>query len=149
MSGSDDFAFARREVLLRQIGHEILLHSGDRTSRVLPVKKAAGNEYLISFERSFAFQPDSLVHITQRSLANDPLTSDYVVNVLNCSDSSVAYGYAISGNKKDDIMACLGRKQPEACYLISIKFQSAETGTTKNLYLLGGLVLLAVLGYFF
>jgi hypothetical protein len=149
ITGSDDYDFARREILLRRIGHEILLQSGDSVSRVLPVKKIAKNEYQISFENAFTFQPDSLVHTTKRLLANDPLASDYVVNVLNCGDSSVAYGYAISRNKKDDIIACLGRKQPKACYLISIQFQSAETNTAKNGYLLGSLALLAVMGYIF
>src|ERR1043165_5242679 len=75
MSGNDDFDFARREVLLRRIGHEILLQSGDSTSRVLPVKKIAENEYQISFENAFTFRPDSLVNATQRLLAKDPLAS--------------------------------------------------------------------------
>ncbi|WP_227006242.1 winged helix-turn-helix domain-containing protein [Rufibacter latericius] len=147
MTGNDDFDFARREIMLRRIGHETLLQSGDSVSRVLPVKKIGENEYQISFENAFTFQPDSLVHTTKRLLANDPLASDYVVNVLNCGDSSVAYGYAISGNKKDDLIACLGRKQPKACYLINITFQSAETNTAKIGYLLGSLALLAVMGY--
>src|SRR5664279_6577684 len=95
MSGSDDFDIARREVLLRRIGHEILLQSGDSTSRVLQVKKIAENEYQISFENAFTFQPEVLVNTTQRLLAKEPLTSDYVVNVLNCANASVAYGYAI------------------------------------------------------
>lgn len=149
MTGNNDFDFARREILLRRIGHEILLQSGDSISRVLPVKKIAENEYQISFEHAFTFSPDSLVHITKHLLANGPLASDYVVNVLNCGDSSVAYGYAISGNKKDDIITCLGRTQPKACYLISIQFQSAERGTAKNGYLLGSLALLAVAGAIF
>lgn len=149
MGGSDDFNIARREVLLRRIGHEILLQSGDSTSRVLPVKKIAGNEYQISFENAFTFRPDSLVSTTHRLLSQDPLASDYVVNVLNCADGSVAYGYAISKNKKDDIITCLGRKQPKACYLISIRFPSLETNTAKNGYLLGSLALLAVMGYIF
>lgn len=149
MTGNDDFDFARREILLRRIGHEILLQSGDSTSRVLPVKKIAKNEYQISFEKAFTFSSDSLVHTTQHWLANDPLASNYVVNVLNCADAVVAYGYAISKNKKDDIVACLGRAQPKACYLISIKFQSAETITARNGYLLGSLALLTVIGYIF
>lgn len=149
MKGNDDYDIARREVLLRRIGHEILLQSGDSTSSVLPVKKIAGSEYQISFEKAFTFQPDLLVNTTRRLLANDPLASDYVVNVLNCSDSSVAYAYAISGNKKDDIIACLGRRQPKACYRISIRFQSAETNTAKYGYLLGSLVLLAGMGFIF
>ena len=37
----DDFSMAKQQILLRNIGHEILLHSGDSTSRVLPVKEIA------------------------------------------------------------------------------------------------------------
>ena len=149
MAGSDDFDIARREVLLRRIGHEILLQSGDSTSRVLPVKKIAGNEYQISFENAFTFQPESLVNTTQRLLAKDPLASDYVVNVLNCANASVAYGYAISKNKKDDIVACIGRRQPIACYMINIKFKPTGIITAKNGYLLGSLTVLAFVGFIF
>ncbi len=149
MTGNDDFDFARREILLRRIGHEILLQSGDSTSRVLPVKKITGNEYQISFENAFTFQPESLVNTTQRLLAKDPLASDYVVNVLNCANASVAYGYAISKNKKDDIVACIGRRQPIACYMINIKFKPAGVITAKNGYLLGSLTVLAFVGSIF
>ena len=149
MTGNDDFDSARREVLLRRIGHEILLQSGDSVSRVLPVKKIVGNEYQISFENAFTFQPDSLVNTTQRLLAKDPLTSDYVVNVLNCANDSVTYGYAISKNKKDDIVACLGRKQPIACYLINIKFKPTGIATAKNGYFLGSLLSLVFIGFIF
>ncbi|WP_217604456.1 hypothetical protein [Chitinophaga sp. GbtcB8] len=96
LAGSDGYDVARREILLRRIGHEILLQSGDSTSRVLPVKKIAENEYQVSFENDLTFQPGFLVNTTQRLLAGDPLTRDYVVNILNCADGSVAYGYAIS-----------------------------------------------------
>jgi hypothetical protein len=149
LTGNDNFDFARREVLLRRIGHEILLQSGDSTSRVLPVKKIAGNEYQIRFENALTFQPDFLVNTTQRLLARDPLASDYVVNVLNCADASVAYGYAISKNKKDDIVACIGRRQPIACYMINIKFKPTGIITAKNGYLLGSLTALAFVGLIF
>lgn len=149
MTGNDDFDLARREVLLRRIGHEILLQSGDSTSRVLPVKKISNNEYQISFENELTFQPDSLVNTTLRLLGKDPLTQDYVVNVLNCTNASVAYGYAISKNKKDDIIACKGRKQPIGCYTIDIKFKPADISITKNGYLWGGLLLLGFVGFIF
>ncbi|WP_288879693.1 winged helix-turn-helix domain-containing protein [Pedobacter panaciterrae] len=145
----DDFDIARREVLLRRLGHEILLQSGDSTSRVLPVKKIAENEYQIRFENELTFQPDSLVNTTQRLLGKDQLARDYVVNVMNCLNASVAYGYAISKNKKDDIVACLGRKQPRACYMINIKFKPTGISVAKNEYFLGGLSFLAVVGFFF
>ena len=149
MEGSDDFDIARRGVLLRRIGHELLLQSGDSTSRVLPVKKIAENEYQIRFENDLTFQPDSLVNTTRRLLSKAPLARDYVVNVLNCSNSSVAYGYAISKNIKDDIVACLGRKQPRACYMINIKFKPTGINTAKNGYLLGSLPFLAFVGFIF
>jgi len=149
MTGNDDFDIARREVLLRKIGHELLLQSGDRTSRVLPVEKIAENEYQIRFENDLTFQPDSLVNTTRRLLAKDPLARDYVVNVLNCGNSSVAYGYAISKNKKDDIVACIGREQPSACYMINIKFKLTGINIAKNGYLLGGLPFLAFIGFIF
>ena len=149
MTGNDDFDVARREILLRRIGHEILLQSGDSTSRVLPVKKIAGNEYQVSFENAFTFQPESLVNTTQRWLAKDPLASDYVVNVLNCANASIVYGYAISKNKKDDIVACIGRRQPIGCYLINIQFKPTGIATAKNGYLLGSLLSLAFIGFIF
>lgn len=149
ITGSNDFDIARREVLLRRIGHEILLQSGDSVSRVLPVKKIAENEYQISFEHAFTFQPDSLVNTTQRLLAKDPLASDYVVNVLNCGNASVTYGYAISKNKKDDIVACIGRKQPIACYMINITFKPTGIATVKNEYFFGSLLFLGFAGFIF
>ena len=148
-TSDEDFDSAKREVLLRRIGHELLLQSGDSTSRVLPVKKIDENEYQISFERALTFQTDSLVRITQRLLSKDPFIRDYVVHVLNCGNSSVAYGFAVSKNKKDDSVACLGRKQPVACYVIVIKFKPNLLSITKNGYLLGSLPLLAIVGFVF
>jgi hypothetical protein len=149
MAGNDDFDISRREVLLRRIGHELLLQSGDSTSRVLPVKKIAENEYQIRFENDLTFQPDSLVNTTRRLLAKDPLTRDYVVNVLTCGTDSVAFGYAISKNKKDDIVPCMGRKQPTACYMINIKFKPTGINAARNGYLLGSLPFLAFVGFIF
>jgi DNA-binding winged helix-turn-helix (wHTH) protein len=125
------------------------LQSGDSTSRVLPVEKLSENEYQICFENELTFQADSLVNTTQRLLAKDPLAGDYVVTVLNSGKSGVAYGYAISKNKKDDIVACIGRKQPRARYMINIKFKPTSINTVKNEFLLGGLPFLAFVGFIF
>lgn len=147
MTNRDEFDIAKREVLLRRIGHEILLHSGDSTSRVLPVEKISKNEYQIKFEKELTFQTDSLVNTTQRLLDKDPFSSDYVVNVLNCNSSSVAYSYAISKNKKDDIVTCIGRIQPFACYTINIKFKPNVISSNSNSYILGSLSFLALAGF--
>ena len=146
---NSDFDLSRREVLLRRIGHEILLQSGDSTSRVLPIKKIAENEYQISFEKEFSFVTDSLVNTTKRLLVKDYHVSDYIVNVINCDNSSVAYGYAISKNKKEDILACVGRKQPIACYKINIKFKPSDVVTANYKYYLVGLSFLLLIGFVF
>ncbi|MEB2774315.1 winged helix-turn-helix domain-containing protein [Algoriphagus sp. D3-2-R+10] len=149
MLGSDDFDLARQEVLLRKIGHELLLQSGDSTSRVLPVKKIAENEYQISFENELSFQPDTLVNTIQSLLAEGPFARDYVVNVVNPANASVVFGYAISKNKKDDIIACRGRRQPIGCYMVNIKFKPSGIITAKNEYFLGGLLFLGLVGFIF
>ncbi|MGF7080498.1 winged helix-turn-helix domain-containing protein [Mucilaginibacter sp. UYCu711] len=149
MAGSDDFDIARKEVLLRKIGHEVLLQSGDSASRVLPVKKTAENEYQIRFENAFTFQSDSLMNTTRRLLANDPLTGDYVVNVLNPGNAGVVFGYAISKNKKNDIVTCSKRKQPTARYMINLKFKPVGIYTAVNGYVLGSLPFLAFVGFIF
>ena len=147
MAGNTDFNMAKRDVLLRSIGHELLLRSGDSTSRVLPVEKIAENEYQIRFEKDLTFQPDYLVSTTRRLLAKDPLAGDYVVNVLNRGDASVAYEYAISKNKKDDLVPCKGRIQPTARYSIDIKFKPTAINLVKNGYVLGSLPFLAFVGF--
>jgi DNA-binding winged helix-turn-helix (wHTH) protein len=144
---NDDFNIARREVLLRKIGHELLLQAGDSTSRVLPVQKIADNEYQIRFENDLTFQPDSLMATTQRLLADDPLASDYVVNVLKCANPGIFYAFAISKKKSNNIVACSKRPQPTACYAINIKFKQANVYTVHKGFLWGGLPLLAFVGF--
>ncbi len=146
MADDESFMLAKQEVMLRKIGHELLLQSGDSLSRVLPVKKLSANEYQITFENEFTFKPDSLVAIIKRALSKHSLSHEYVVNVLNCEKKEVIFGYAILGNVKDDIISCTGRIQPKNCYFIKIKFEDTGISTTQKGYLLGGLPLLAFVG---
>ncbi len=62
-TGNENFDLAKRQILLRNIGHEILLHAGDSTSRVLPIREIAPHEYQLRFENEFSFETDSLVKI--------------------------------------------------------------------------------------
>lgn len=145
----DQFDYARREVLLRRLGHEILLQSGDSTSTVLPIKKIASDEYQISFENAFSFQPDFLINIATKTLSKDPISADYVVNVLKRGNANAIYGFAIAGNQKNNIISCNGRNQPSESYVIDVKFKPKEIISKKEAYLLGGLPLLAFVGLVF
>jgi DNA-binding winged helix-turn-helix (wHTH) protein len=127
----DHYNLAKREILMRKVGHEILLHSGDSTSRVLPVSKLKEETYRLQFENPFTFEPDTLVQIIRRTLSTNNESPDYLVNVIDCSTNQVVYGYAIAKQKKNDVLACLGRKQVSACYLVTVEFGSAPFGVKK------------------
>jgi DNA-binding response OmpR family regulator len=139
------FERSKREVLLRRIGHELLLQSGDTTSRVLPIVKINENVYQIKFENELTFQTASLVSITKRILQKDPDAQDYIVKVLNCANSNVVYAFAISKNQKDDIVSCIGRRQPKACYVISIQFNEKNSNGLRYTYFFGGLAFMVLL----
>jgi hypothetical protein len=117
-SKSGTFDHAKKMVALRMIGHQILLQSGDSSSRVLPVKEIAAGEYQIRFEHPFTFEVDSLVGIIERA----DIAPHYIVNVISCSTKEVVYEYA---NLDNSIIPCSGRKQQQDCYQINLKFQQA------------------------
>ena len=52
-------------VTMREIGHEVLLASGDSTSWVSPIEQVDNRTFLIRFQHPFAFTPASLVEIIQ------------------------------------------------------------------------------------
>ncbi|KQR72453.1 transcriptional regulator [Pedobacter sp. Leaf176] len=143
---ANDFELAKQEIVLRKIGHEVLLQSGDSTSRVLPVTKISENDYQIRFEKEFTFHPDSLVKIVSHALNNDKSANDYVVNVLNCSGTEVVFGYSMSKNGQDKLVPCSGRKQPLNCYRIDLIFKGGCFTAIQKGYLIGGLPFLAFLG---
>jgi len=145
-TGNENFDLAKRQILLRNIGHELLLHAGDSTSRVLPIQEIAPHEYQIRFENEFSFETDSLVKIIRQSLAKDPLAKDYIVNVLNCSGKDILFGYGIFQQKQNNIVPCSGRRQPRACYLVNIRFQNMAFTPIPKVYLIGGISVFAFIG---
>ncbi|MCW3117774.1 MAG: Transcriptional regulatory protein terminal [Chitinophagaceae bacterium] len=145
-TGNGNFELAKQQILLRNIGHEILLHAGDSTSRVLPVQEIAPHEYQVRFENEFTFQTDSLVKIIRRSLEKGHLAEDYIVTVLNCSGKEILFGYVIFREQQKTIVPCLGRKQPRGCYLVNIRLQNTGIAPISNGYLVGGLSVFAFIG---
>lgn len=143
---NETFETAKREIMLRNAGHHLLLQSGDSTSRVLPVKQIAENEYRLQFEKQFTFKPDSLVAIIKQALKNSGQATDYVVNVTGCSTPDVLFGYAMLGSEKNSIKPCSGRIQPVGCYRINIIFKNHSLSVTQTGYLVAGLPLLAFVG---
>ncbi len=114
------------EILLRDIGHHLLLYARDSTSRVLPIEKIADNIYQISFQNSLTFEPDTLVHLVYQRLKKEQLVKDYIVNVLDCRKQTTIFAFEIN-TSMDNLAPCSGRKPEEGCYLIQIEFLNPST----------------------
>src|SRR5947207_12150799 len=69
------------EVVLRDIGHQLLLSAKDSSSRVLPVKKLNEHTYQISFQNKVGFISDSLINVVEREFQKNALAKDYIVSM--------------------------------------------------------------------
>lgn len=76
LSAKDTEQQSRMKVALRKIGHELLLSTGDSTSRVLPVVRT-NNSYELSFETEFEFLPDELVFLFKSILEEGNMAESY------------------------------------------------------------------------
>ncbi len=130
------------EVVLREIGHELLLAGGDSVSHVLPVKMIKQNTYQISFESSFRFWPDSLIKLTKGKLEKYGFSQDYIVNVKECKKQETIYAFEIR-TKEENILPCTGREQGLGCYDIHIEFIQKEQNRIPMFMLMGLPVILA------
>ncbi len=113
------------EIVFRNIGHQLLLHAKDSTSRVLPVKKTDENTYQISFQNNFVFIPDTLVNLVHRELEKYHLPNEYIVNVKDCAQQGTVFAYEIS-DRTGNLIPCTGRKQEAGCYVIEIEFLKTD-----------------------
>lgn len=137
------FDQAKFNIVLRKIGHLILLQAGDITSRVLPVKEVGENAYQLEFESQFTFVPDSLIKTIQRIVEAEQLPKNYLVEVRECHQQGVVFGYAIMGLQQKEIVPCTGRVQPKKCYVIQLQFQPS---LKQNNFWYFGLGSIAILG---
>lgn len=139
------------EVALRMIGHEILLSTGDSTSRVLPVIKE-GSQYRIQFESDLVFDPDYLVSTVNSIVKETGITNNYIVEMVNCETTEVVYSFEMNYLAKSDIIPCKGRVQPRSCYNLLFTILEPEAMNTESsleIYLIMGLVLLIFCVIFF
>ena len=115
-----DLRVKQVNLIIRQIGHRLLLQAGDSTSRVLPVTEKEGT-FLLQFENEFAFSHDSLMVLSNGLLPKTQFPSGYTVTVHDCKKGEIVYGFQLN-NASPDILACGGRKEPRGCYTIEFAF---------------------------
>ncbi|MBK9731140.1 MAG: winged helix-turn-helix transcriptional regulator [Chitinophagaceae bacterium] len=109
------------EIVLRDLGHQLLLAAKDSTSRVLPVKKLNETTYQISFQNNFSFISDTLINIVQRTFQKNALANDYIVNLRNCKQNETVFAFEIN-SQAGDLTPCRGRTLEVDCYVIEIEF---------------------------
>src|SRR5687768_6443502 len=76
-------------LIIRQIGHRLLLQAGDSTSRVLPVTESKEGTFLLRFENEFVFSHDSLMLMSQGLLPKTQFPAGYTVTVHDCMKGSI------------------------------------------------------------
>src|SRR5690606_30403219 len=133
------------EVVLRDIGHQLLLSAKDSSSRVLPVKKLNENKYQISFQNDFGFISDTLINLVQRTFQQNELAKDYIVNLRNCKQNETVLAFEIN-NQTGDLTPCRGRTLEVGCYVIEIDLLKK---TKFNFFWLTGLIIpLGLVGFY-
>jgi DNA-binding winged helix-turn-helix (wHTH) protein len=108
------------EVVLRDLGHQLLLAAKDSSSRVMPVKKLNENTYQISFQNHFGFISDTLINLVQRTFQKNALANDYIVNLRNCKQNETVFAFEIN-KQAGDLTPCRGRTLEVGCYVIEIE----------------------------
>jgi hypothetical protein len=120
--GSDRNLRAKQtNIIIREIGHRLLLQAGDKTSRVLPVTEIKEGTFQLMFEERLVFDHDSLIALSQNLLSKTQFSSGYTVTVHDCTDGEIVYGFQINGTTQD-ILACRGRTESKGCYIIEFTF---------------------------
>ena len=133
------------EVVLRDIGHQLLLTAKDSSSRVLPVKKLNENTYQISFQNDLGFISDTLINLIQRTFQKNALANGYIVNLRSCKQNETVLAFEING-KTGNLTPCRGRTLKVGCYIIEIDLLQKNE---FNYYLLLLLIVpLSVVAYY-
>lgn len=141
----DEIPKKHLEVVLRDIGHQLLLSAKDSSSRVLPVKQLNENTYQIFFQKDFGFISDTLINLIQRTFQKNALASNYIVSLKNCKPKETVFAFEIN-SQAGDLTPCRGRKLEVGCYAIEIEFLKK---TTFNYFLLLPLIIpLSVVGFY-
>src|SRR5215207_7926148 len=103
------------EVVLRDLGHQLLLSAKDSSSRVLPVKKLNENTYQLSFQNHVGFISDTLINIVEREFKANALAVNYIVNLKNCTQKETVLAFEVS-KKAGNLTPCRGRTLEVGCY---------------------------------
>ncbi len=134
------------EVVLRNVGHQLLLRAKDSTSRVLPVKKLNKNTYQLSFQKNFSFISDTLINLVERDLERSGLATGYIVSLKNCEQEQTVLAFELN-KEATDLTPCRGRTLEVGCYVIDIELLHSDQFNLAWLLLL--IIPFGIAGFYF
>ena len=120
------------KIALREAGNQLLLRQKDSTSIILPILEIEDNTYQLSFKYELSFEPSELVNVIDSSFIIAGLSNNYRVEVIQCSDTEVAYSYEMNVEEERTIVPCAGRYLPEGCYTVNVQFLDAISSPYKS-----------------
>lgn len=130
------------KIALRDVGNKLLLTENDSMSLILPVKEIGNSKYELSFQSQLTFEPGTLVSTVENSFQKAQLPSNYLVEVIQCTDGEVGYSYQMTDIEESTIIPCNSRKLPENCYTIEVRFTEIKTAYTYIAWILYGIIIL-------
>jgi DNA-binding winged helix-turn-helix (wHTH) protein len=133
------------EVVLRDLGHQLLLAAKDSSSPVLPVKKLNDHTYQISFQNEFGFVSDTLISLVQQKFQKAALAEDYIVSLRNCKQAETVFAFEINSHA-GDLTPCRGRTLDVGCYIIEIEL--LQKTSFNFLWLLPLIIPLGLVGFY-
>ena len=126
MRPTDNHRFAQKvNLALRRTGHQLLLASGDSTSRISPVQQLNATTFLLRLEHPFDY--GRLPALLQQSLAVHQINDNYDVAVLDCTNGQLQLGYNFRDVTEKNEVPCGGRDQKQGCYNLQLTFAASET----------------------
>lgn len=130
LKNDSDFTTEETKVVLRAIGHDLLLQNKDSISLVLPIVKLDKNKYELSFQKPLEINPNDLLTVVSREFKNTNLPTNYIIEVVNCLTNEVQYSYQIKVAEEKNIIPCRGRVLPVDCYTIQVIFLTNKKSNT-------------------
>lgn len=123
---------------LRKVGHELLLRSGNQTSRILPVEKKE-DHFVLKFESAFQLDPEDLSDAMNTHMKEESNITRYLVEVQTCDSKKLVHSYQFGVRYNPKAVACGGRILPKDCYEIlftvlesKVPVQEAYSGEDKT-----------------
>jgi len=140
--------FDREEVVMRKIGHNILLSVNDSVSLVQPIIFEEG-KYRIQFKAQFSFLPDTLIKTIDEIIKAELPYDNYLVQIEECETKQVVYSYEIDlFSPPNEVIACSTREQPKSCYEIIIQLIPNKESSYLLLYILLIAFILSIISYY-